>query len=186
MLYSKILNRAIFVAIGVVLAFSVLHFCEDRGVSETITYKDRIIKITDTLKVKNNKIVTKYKTVYVRKTDTSLVYLDKPDTTSIIARVYNQPIEGRRVKGIAHITTTGELLDFCSEVEVKDTIRETTITKYRDRSKAFVSASYNTNNQLNLGIDWNIKNKILLKGGIGYETQTLKPYISLGIGIPIF
>ena len=40
--------------------------------------------------------------------------------------------------------------------------------------------------QLNLGIDWNIKNKILLKGGVGYETQTLKPYISVGIGVPLF
>jgi hypothetical protein len=50
----------------------------------------------------------------------------------------------------------------------------------------FLSPSYNTNNQINIGVDWNIKNKFLLKGGIGYDIQNTKPYISLGVGIPIF
>lgn len=171
--------------IGFVLCATLLQFCEGPKKEDKIVTKTKVVKVTDTLKL-NGKVVTKYKNVYIRKTDTSLVYLDKPDTTSIEARVYTQPIKGSRSSGVATITTTGELLDFCATIECHDSIKETTTTKYKDRSKAFISASYNTNNQLNLGVDWNLRNKILLKGGIGYETQTLKPYISLGIGIPIF
>jgi hypothetical protein len=171
--------------IGFVLCATLLQFCEEPKKEDKVVTKTKVVKVTDTLKL-NGKVVTKYKNVYIRKTDTSLVYLDKPDTTSIEARVYTQTIKGSRSSGVATITTTGELLDFCATIECYDSIKETTITKYKDRSKAFISASYNTNNQLNLGVDWNLRNKILLKGGIGYETQTLKPYISLGIGIPIF
>lgn len=172
-------------AIGFVLCAALLQFCEGPKKEDKVVTKIKVVKVTDTLKL-DGKVVTKYKNVYIRKTDTSLVYLDKPDTTSIEVRVYAQPIKGNRSSGVATITTTGELLDFYATIECQDSIKETTITKYKDRSKAFISASYNTNNQLNLGIDWNLRNKILLKGGIGYETQTLKPYISLGIGIPIF
>lgn len=179
------MNRYLVFVLGALFAFILLHFCEGKAREDNVVTKVSVIKVTDTLKL-DGKVVTKYKNVYIRKTDTSLVYLDKPDTTSIEARVYTQPIKGSRSSGIATITTTGELLDFCATIECQDSIKETTITKYKDRSKAFISASYNTNNQLNLGVDWNLRNKILLKGGIGYETQTLKPYISLGIGIPIF
>ena len=179
------MNRYLVFVLGALFAFILLHFCEGKPREDKLVTKVSVIKVTDTLKL-DGKVVTKYKNVYIKKTDTSLVYLDKPDTTSIHARVYTQPIKGNRTSGVATITTTGELIDFCATIECQDSIKETTITKYRDRSRAFVSASYNTNNQLNLGVDWNLKNKILLKGGVGCEIQTLKPYISLGIGIPIF
>lgn len=178
-------KNIISLVVGFVLCAALLQFCEGPKKEDKVVTKIKVVKVTDTLKL-DGKVVTKYKNVYIRKTDTSIVYLDRPDTTSIKARVYTQPIKGNRSSGIATITTSGELLDFCATIECQDSIKETTITKYKDRSKAFISASYNTNNQLNLGIDWNLKNKILLKGGVGYETQTLKPYISLGIGIPIF
>lgn len=179
------MNRVTIFILGALFAVIFLHFCEGKKKEDRVVTNTKVVKVTDTLKL-DGKVVTKYKNVYIRKTDTSLVYLDKPDTTSIEARVYTQPIRGNRSSGIATITTTGELIDFCATIECQDSIKETTITKYRDRSRAFVSASYNTNNQLNLGVDWNLKNKILLKGGVGCEIQTLKPYISLGIGIPIF
>jgi len=178
-------NNFIYMLIGFVLCAAILHFCEGKKPEDKVLTKIKIIKVVDTLKVKGP-ITTKFKKVYIHKTDSSIVYVDRQDSTSIEARKYSQEVSGKRMKGVVHVTTTGELLDLCAEIETKDSIIETTITKYRNKSKAFASFSYNTNNQLNLGIDWNIKNKILLKGGVGYETQTLKPYISVGIGVPLF
>lgn len=178
-------NNLISFFIGFLLCLVALTCCEGNDLKYKEVTKIKTIKVTDTLKIKGV-ATTKYKKVYVKKTDTSIVYVDKADTSSVEARKYSQEIQGKRMKGVVHITTTGELLDVCADIETKDSIIETTITKYRNKSKAFASFSYNTNNQLNLGIDWNIKNKILLKGGVGYETQTLKPYISVGIGVPLF
>lgn len=171
--------------IGFIICLLLIHSCEDKKVEDKVVTKIKVVKVTDTLKI-DGKVVTKYKNVYIRKTDTSIVYLDRPDTTSIKARVYTQPIKGNRSSGIATITTSGELLDFCATIECQDSIKETTITKYRDNSKLFLSGKYNTNNSAEIGLDWNLKNKVLLKGGIGYEMQNSKPYISVGIGIPIF
>ncbi len=181
----EIKRNIISLVIGFVLCAALLQFCEGSENPDKVEIKTKVIKVTDTLKVKGG-VVTKYKKVYVRKTDTSVVYLEKPDSTSIEARVYTQPITGKRSSGIATITTTGDLLDFCATIECQDSIIEKTTTKYRDNSRLFLSPSYNTNNQLNIGVDWNVKNKFLLKGGIGYDIQNTTPYISLGIGIPIF
>lgn len=181
------MNRGniISLVVGFVLCAALLHFCEGKKPEDKVVTKIKTIKVVDTLKLKGP-ITTKFKKVYIHKTDSSIVYIDRSDSTSVEARKYSQEIFGKRMKGVIHVTTTGELLDLCAEIETKDSIIETTVTKYKNKSKAFASFSYNTNNQINIGVDWNIKNKILLKGGAGYETQTLKPYISLGIGIPIF
>lgn len=181
------MNRGniISLVVGFVLCATLLHFCEGKKPEDKVTTKIKTIKVVDTLRLKGP-ITTKFKKVYIHKTDSSIVYIDRPDSISIEARKYSQEISGKRMKGVVHVTTTGELLDLCAEIETKDSIIETTVTKYKNKSKVFASFSYNTNNQINIGVDWNLKNKILLKGGVGYETQTLKPYISLGIGIPIF
>jgi len=171
--------------IGFALCAALLQFCEGSRKKDRVIVTTKVVKVNDTLRIKGA-VVTKYKKVFIRKTDTSVVYLDKPDTTSIEARMYTQPISGNRSKGVAHITTTGDLLDFCATIECQDSIIEKTVTKYRDNSRLFLSPSYNTNNQINIGVDWNIKNKFLLKGGVGYDIQNTKPYISLGVGIPIF
>ena len=180
------MNRNIIsLVIGFVLCATLLHFCEGPNKPDTIITKTKVVRVKDTLRI-DGKITTKYKNVHIRVTDTSLIYLDKPDTTSVNARVYNQEIKGNRSSGVATITTTGELLDFYATIECQDSVTEKTITKYRNNSKLFLSPSYNTNNQVNLGLDWNLKNKILLKGGVGYDINTTKPYISVGIGFPIF
>jgi hypothetical protein len=171
--------------IGFVICAALLQFCEGPKKEDKVVTKIKVVKVTDTLKL-NGKVVTKYKNVYIRKTDTSVVYLDKPDTTSICANYYEQPIIGKRSNGIARITTTGELVDFSATIECQDSITETTITKYRDKSQLFLSGEYNTSRTMQLGVDYNIKNTILLKAGAGYNFESKVPHISLGVGIPIF
>lgn len=171
--------------IGFVLCAALLHFCEVKKPEDKVVIKIKTIKVVDTLKLKGP-ITTKFKKVYVHKTDSSIVYLEKPDSTTLEARKYSQEIQGKRMKGVVHVTTTGELLDLCAEIETKDSIIEKTITKYKDKSKLFLSGKYNTNNSAEIGIDWNIKNKALIKGGVGYQISNNTPYISVGIGIPIF
>jgi hypothetical protein len=171
--------------IGFVICAALLQFCEGPKKEDRVVTKTKVVKVIDTLKIKGG-IVTKYKQVFVRKTDTSIVYLDKPDTTSICANYYEQPIIGKRSSGIARITTTGELVDFSATIECQDSITETTITKYRDKSQLFLSGEYNTSRTIQLGVDYNIKNTILLKAGAGYNFESKVPHISLGVGIPIF
>lgn len=185
MLYFKVMNRFTTFILGALFAVVFLHFCEGKKKEDKVVTEIKVVKVTDTLKIKGG-IVTKYKQVFVRKTDTSVVYLDKPDTTSICANYYEQPIVGKRSNGIARITTTGELVDFSATIECQDSITETTITKYRDKSQLFLSGEYNTSRTMQLGVDYNIKNTILLKAGAGYNFESKVPHISLGVGIPIF
>ena len=183
---NELKKRFISFVLGAILVLLLMQFCEGRKNKEdNVVEKIKVIKTIDTLKIKGG-VITKYKNVYIRKTDTSIVYLDKPDSTSIFANYYEQPIQGKRSKGIAFITTTGELLDFSTQIECTDTIKETTITKYRDRSRLFLSGEVSTNKDLKIGVDWNIKNSVLLKGGAGYNLNNNTPYVSVGIGIPIF
>lgn len=178
-------NRLTYFVVGFVLCAALLHFCNSRKVNDTVITKVKVVKVTDTIKL-NGKVVTKFKNVYVKKTDTSLVYVDKPDSTTVEARIYTQPIISKRSKGVATITTTGELLDFCAVIESNDSIVEKTIIKHRDNSKLFLSGEISSSKDLKIGIDWNIKNKVLLKAGVGANLGTSTPYISVGIGIPIF
>jgi hypothetical protein len=171
--------------IGFVLCAALFNFCERRGSDVVTKIKTKVVKITDTLKV-DGKVVTKYKNVYVRKTDTSIVYVNKKDSSRIEARLYEQPIKGSRSSGLARITTTGELLDFSATIECQDSIIEKVTTKYSNKSNLFISSSFSSNNSINVGVDWNIKGKVLLKGGVGTSLNSVSPYISLGIGIPIF
>lgn len=178
-------RNGISLVIGFILCAILLHFCEGRDVIEKTSVKTKVVKVTDTLKIKGD-LQTKYKKVYIRKTDTSIVYVDRPDSTTVEARKYSQNIEGKRMKGVVHVTTTGELLDLCAEIETQDSIIEKTTIKYKDRSRLFLSGQYNTNASAQIGLDWNLKNKVLLKGGVGYQINTNTPYISLGVGIPLF
>jgi hypothetical protein len=178
-------SNVVSLGVGFVLCAALLHFCEGKDKSDKVKTVVKTVKVTDTLRVKGP-VTTKYRDVFIRKTDTSIVYLDKADTTSLEARVYTQPISGNRSSGVATITTTGELLDFCATIECQDSIIEREVIKYRDNSRLFLSPSYNTNGQINIGLDWSIRNKFLLKGGGGYDLNTNTPYISLGVGIPIF
>lgn len=178
-------NNLISFVIGFLLCLIALTCCEGNDLKYKEVTKIKTVKVTDTLKVKGA-ITTKYKKVYVRKTDTSIIYVDKADTSSVEAKKYSQEIQGKRMKGVVHVTTTGELLDVCADIETKDSIIERTITKYNNKSKLFLSGKYNTNNSAEIGIDWNIKNKALIKGGVGYQISNNTPYISVGIGIPIF
>jgi hypothetical protein len=178
-------KNKIWFVIGALTSFLFIHFCERKNITEKVITKTRVVKVTDTLRPKD-KVVTKYKEVFVVKTDTSLVYLDKPNKDSKVARLYEQPIIGKRSSGVAKITTTGDLLDFSAIIECQNSIKETTITKYKNKSQLFLSPSYNTNNQMILGVDWNIKNKVLIKGGVGYDINNTSPYLSVGVGIPIF
>lgn len=182
----KLKNELLYFISGVLVCLLFFKSCNKTETPKVkVVTKTKVVKVTDTLRPKN-KIVTKYKDVYIRKTDTTVVYVTEKDSSVIQSRLYEQPIIGKRSSGLAKITTTGDLLDFSAIIECQDSIKETTITKYKNKSQLFLSPSYNTNNQINFGLDWNIKNKVLLKGGVGYELNTNTPYISFGVGIPIF
>lgn len=177
-------KNILFFLIGFITCALLFRSCD--GSIKTITkYKTKIVKVTDTI-YPSEKIVTKYKNVYIDKKDTTFVYVDKPTTSSLAAKLYKQPIKSSRGNGFANITTTGDLIDFSATIEYSDTIKETTITKFKNNSQLFLSLNADTKKNIDLGLDWNLRNKLILKGAIGLESNVTEPYIRVGIGIPIF
>ena len=169
--------------IGVLLASS----CE-RGVVEV---KEKVVvrnvKVTDTVRI-HDTIVKPIK-VYVDRWR----YKPNPNPSPIReeeiieANKYSQELIGD--KGIAKIDviTTGELLDLSGIIECNEKIIEKTITKYTAKSKVFVSGGIDMRlngelKNIRAGIDYNIKNKVLLKGGLGYDIIENQPFAGVGIG----
>lgn len=178
-------KHILYFVMGFFFCLLFISFCERKGDNVVTKIEKRVEKVTDTLYVDGG-VVTKYKDVYVIKKDTSIVYVDKKDSTTIEAKVYEQPIKGDRSSGLAKITTTGELLDFSAVIECQDSIIEKTTVKYKDRGRLFLSTSVSSNKDISISLDWNVKNKAILSAGIGTNLITNVPYISVGVGIPIF
>lgn len=158
---------------------------------EEVKVTTKVTTITKTDTVFSEKINTKYKKVFVEKVvnqkgDTTIVYVDKPSDVSIIARVYNQKLKGESASADLEITTTGELLDVRGTISYPHTVVETTIEKRVDKSQLFLGGVYQTNNTLEANVDWNIKNKALVKGVVGYDMNVKTPYYGVGISIPLF
>tara|TARA_R100000951_G_scaffold74557_1_gene62829 strand:- start:82 stop:642 length:561 start_codon:yes stop_codon:yes gene_type:complete len=169
--------------IGVLLASS----CERDVVEvrEKIVIKN--VKVTDTVRMHDT--IVKPVKVYVDR------WRNKPNPNPtpnneeeiVEANKYSQELIGE--KGIAKIDviTTGELLDLSGTIECNEKIVEKTITKYTAKSKVFVSGGIDMRlnggvKNIRAGIDYNIKNKVLLKGGLGYDITDNQPFAGVGIG----
>ena len=179
-------NKNIIIAIasfliGVLLASS----CERDVVEVKEKVVIRNVKVTDTVRIHDT--IVKPVKVFVDR------WRYKPNPSPIReeeiieANKYSQELIGE--KGIAKIDviTTGELLDLSGIIECNEKIIEKTITKYTAKSKVFVSGGIDMRlngelKNIRAGIDYNIKNKVLLKGGLGYDIIENQPFAGVGIG----
>ena len=169
--------------IGVLIASS----CE----RDVVRVKEKIVvknvKVTDTVRL-HDTIVKPIK-VYVDRWR----YKPNPNTNPIYeeemieANKYSQELIGE--KGIAKIDviTTGELLDLSGIIECNEKIVEKTITKYTAKSKVFMSGNIDMSldggvKNVRLGLDYNIKNKVLIKGSLGYDITDNQPLVGVGLG----
>jgi len=171
--------------IGILLASS----CEGKEPEVKTITKTRVVKVRDTLVIKDT--IVKPKKVYVNKTNTEVIYIDKPDSIPTLeANKYNQRIIGSRSVADVEVLTTGELLDLKAIVTCKDSIieKETIITK--SKSNVFVSGGVGFNPQggirdLNVGLDYNIKNSVLIGVEAGYDLNVQQPFVGLRVGFSL-
>ncbi len=167
--------------IGVLIASS----CERDVVEirEKIVIKN--VKVTDTVRIHDT--ITKPVKVYVDRWR----YKPNPNPNNeeeiIEANKYSQKLIGE--KGIAQIdvVTTGELLDLSGIIECNEKIVEKTITKYANKSQLFLSGNIDMRldggvKSVRVGLDYNVKNKVILKGGLGYDISDNKPLVGFGLG----
>lgn len=177
----------IWVIVGLIIAFVLMRQCEGEPKTITKTETKTIIK-TDTIK----KVIIKEipKTVYVEKLKTvkgkdSIIYKDKPDSTTIKANQYKTTLESNNALADLNITTTGELLDVSGTITYPEKETTTTITKIRDASGFYIYGQLPINNltQIEVGGLFQFKNKAFISGGVSYNNITKQPDFNIGLGI---
>jgi len=184
-------NRILYIVIGLIVMFALMKQCEGepKVVTKTVT---KIVTKHDTI---NNVIIKEVpKTVYVEKVKTvkgkdSIIYKDKPSETTITANEYQTEVKSNKATASLKITTTGELLDVLGVITYpeKETITET--IKIRDASGLYLYGSAPITAQAltpELGLQFNIKNKMFVSGGVQYNNLNNNVNILVGIGVKLF
>ena len=180
-----------FYVIGIVLVLILIKQCEQEPKTITKT-KIEYIKVTDTI---TETIISEVpRTVYVERTKTvygkdSIVFVNTPTDSTITAKQYDTKLSSNNAIAELKITTTGELLDVTGTITYEKEVKTIEITKTKPKSGLFIYAdvpvSGNVQN-LEAGLLYQIRNTMLLKGGVQYNSLTKSPDIKIGIGIRIF
>ena len=175
----------------IVLIIVLLKQCEgdERTVAKT---KIEYVKVTNT--VTKTKIDTIFKKVYVNKYvdkqgENVIVYVDKPNDSTIEANKYNTTLLSNNATAELEITTTGELLDVSGVITYPEKETTTTITKTRDASGLYLYGSAPIKSKAltpEIGLQFNIKNKMFISSGVQYNNITNNLDIKVGIGVKIW
>lgn len=198
---SKYKNILIIVGVVIVAILLLKIFNEEERTVTVIETK--IVKVVDTIKV----IEIKEKPVikYVYKNKKEIVYVDKEifikDTTKTVieANEYKTTLESNRAIANLSVLTTGELLDIKGTISYPKETKTITTTKYIHNSSMFVYgqlsiAGYDSNsyssagrfNQRQLGIDYVIKDKVILGVSGSNDASSDIYYFNIKVGIKIF
>tara|TARA_B110000977_G_C11066817_1_gene488080 strand:+ start:672 stop:1244 length:573 start_codon:yes stop_codon:yes gene_type:complete len=176
-----------------IVIFTVMQQCTNNDV-KIITKTETVIEtVVDTItkviiqKVPGPKIyVEKVKTV---KGKDSIVYKDKPSETTITANKYKTELESEGAIAKLEILTTGEILDVKGTITYPKEITTTKITKKIPKSGAFLFLETNLKripDRYAIGIDYQIKNKILLGTSVSYNLITNNVNLNVKVGFKIF
>lgn len=182
---KNIIIAIAFLIIGVLIAGS----CEGKGSEVKTITKTKVVEVKDTLVLRDT--IVKPKKVYVNKTNTEVVYVEKPDSVETVkANKYNQRIIGNRSVADVEVLTTGELLDLKAVVTCKDSIIEKETIIIKSKSNVFVSGGVGFNPQgsvrdLNVGLDYNVKNKVLIGVEAGYDLNVQQPFVGFRMGFSL-
>ena len=169
-------KNIIYFVIGLAIMFFLMKRCEGEPKIVTKT-ETKIVTVHDTI---TNTIIEKVpKTVYIERTKTikgkdSIIYKDKPSETTIEANKYQTKITSNEATADLEITTTGELLDLQGFITYPKVIEKTTTTITRDASGFFLygKAPITSSISPELGIMFNVKNKMIIGAGVQYSNFT--------------
>ena len=182
----KITLTKIIVILGLVLAIVFLLTKEETAKIETVT-KTEFIQVSDS-KIDTKPITIKPITIKVPvkvpgETITDTIYKDV-ETQKYVFRdtLKNGIIESTIISDMIHKRDV-KLTTFDKETTV-----ETTKTIAQSRMFIGVTFPLSTNNHIensSLNVYYNVKNKVLLGAGVGYNATINKPYASVTLAIPL-
>jgi len=189
MILMKILNsKWLYILIGVILIMVLIRVWNKEPKIKT---KIEYIQRTDTItKVEIKEVPTK---VYVYKSKTlkgkdSIVYVKEKDTNNlpiIKANQFTTFLNSNNATADLKITTTGELLDVQGVIHYKEKIK--TIKEFKNNSGLFIYGQTNTRlDTYGVGLDYVIKNKIIIGAGVNYNTQFESTSVNFKVGIRVF
>jgi len=132
--------------------------------------------------------------VYVERVKTvkgkdSIIYKDSPSETTISANRYKTQLKSNDALAKLDILSTGEVLDVQGTITYPKETTITTITKKIPKSGAFLFIESNFNkmpDRYAIGIDYQIKNKILLGTSVSYNLLTNNVNLNVKVGFKIF
>jgi hypothetical protein len=186
-IYDKKISVWYLVAFAIIV-FALIKQCEPETKVKTVT-KTEYVKVTDTI---TKTIISEPKKVFVERVKTvkgkdSLIYVNKPSTTTLNANEYNTRLLSNNATATLKITTTGELLDVSGTIDYTQENTTTTITKTRAMSGLFLYGDVPVTNYVNIevGIIYQVRNTFLVKAGVQYNNITGKPDVKIGIGIKL-
>ncbi|NRA92178.1 MAG: hypothetical protein HRU26_05740 [Psychroserpens sp.] len=184
-------NNLIFLFAGAIIMFFIMRSCE--GEPKIITKTETKIEWkTDTVKVKE--IQKLEKPVFVEKINTikgkdSIIYVNVPTDSTIIANQFKTELKSNEAKADLTITSTGEVLDVFGTITYPEKETITEITKIKDASGFYLYGESPINSKVftpEIGIQYNIKNKMFISSGVQYNNLNNNLDVKLGIGIKLF
>lgn len=189
----KVKIDLLWAVIGFFVLFMFVEQCRNDDIKTVVKTETVIETVVDTItkvviqKVPGPKIyVEKVKTV---KGKDSIVYRDKPSDVTIAANKYKTELESDGAIAKLDILTTGELLDLQGTIIYPKQTITNNVTKKIPTSGAFLFIESNINSMPDryaLGIDYQIRNKILLGTSVSYNTITKNTNLNVKIGFKIF
>lgn len=175
---NTIIISAISLVVGIILGLLLAKPAEEKTKTE---YKYITVERTDTLKIDKPIVVYKDKIVNITKIKVDSVYKNfKPSD-------YNYSFDSINNNFEAHLKGWGGLDKVNIISKHKDSIIEKTVTKTLvvNKSSLYLWGGYNFKPSYQAGVDYTIKNKIIVGGAIEYDNNTGKttPMVKLGIKI---
>lgn len=175
-LKNKIIFSVISLVVGIILGLLWAKPAEEKTKTE---YKYIVKERTDTLKIDKPVVVYKdrVKNKIIIKTDS--VYKDfKPSDYSYKLDTIDKKFE-------AHIEGWGGLKKIEVVSKHKDSIIEKTVTKTLvvNKSSLYLWGGYSFKPSYQAGVDYTIKNKVIVGGAIDYDRNigTITPMVKIGI-----
>ncbi len=155
------------------LIIALLHQCQGDDTVKTVTKIEYVEKTDTVTKTIIEKVPTK---VYVERTKTikgkdTIIYKNKPTDSTINANQYDTTLKSNNATADLKITTTGELLDVQGVIKYTQENKTTTITETKSKSGLFLYGQINLNgfDNYGLGLDYTIKNKLIIGTSINYD-----------------
>lgn len=176
--------------VGIIIIIVLVKQCEGEPLTIVKT-KTEYIKVTDTI---TNTIIQEPEVVFVNRYKTikgkdSIIISDSQTANDSVIKAnrYDTKLESNNATAELQITTTGELLDVQGLINYEKEVKTIETTKIRDASGFYIYANMPINSvQPEVGVQYNIKNKMFISAGAQYNEFTKSADIKVGLGIKIF